>query len=426
MRPGTDVTSEAGGAASYPGPLLVSWNLTQRCNLRCAHCYLAAGSRARGGARELTRTEATALVDAIAAASPGAMLVLSGGEPTLRPDLLDIARRATERSLTVVVGTNGTRLDDAAVAALARAGVRGVGVSLDSLDPAKHDAFRGAPGAWERTMRGIDACRRVGFPFQLQTTVTTWNYEEIPDIVAFAASRGAYAASLFFLVCTGRGQELTDIGAAQYEDLLARLARGAGRHDSMRVRVRCAPHLRRLAYQHDPESPLLLEDASRCLAGVAYCRITPEGDVTPCPYLPIRAGNVRARPFAEIWQEAAIFRALRDPTLTGRCGECEFARLCGGCRARAFATTGDVLGEDPWCAYEPGTSPAPPPELPVAWSEAAEERLRNVPAFLRPMVRRGAEVYARAKGLAVVTPAVLLEMKARRDRLGMRRRHGVD
>lgn len=418
--------SDAARATPYPGPLIVSWNLTQRCNLRCAHCYLDAGARRRGGAGELSTNEALALVDAIAEASPGAMLVLSGGEPMLRPDLHDIARRAAQRSLTVVVGTNGTTLDDDAVRALAAAGVRGVGVSLDSLDPARHDAFRGVPGAWERTVRGIDACRRVGFPFQLQTTVTTWNYDEIPDLLAFAAARGAYAASLFFLVCTGRGQRLTDITPEQYEALLVRLARMGGALDGTRVRARCAPHLRRVAYQHDPASPLLVEDASRCLAGVAYCRVTPEGHVTPCPYLPIPAGNVRARPFAVIWQEAAIFRALREPTLAGRCGRCEFARLCGGCRARAFATTGDVLGEDPWCAYEPGTGAGPTAELPVEWSEAAEERLRNVPAFLRPMVRRGAEAYARAKGLGLVTPAVLLEMKARRDRFGMGGPRGVD
>lgn len=414
MRAETERMNDVNGARAHPGPLLISWNLTWRCNLRCAHCYLSAEARAGRRDDELTTAEAVALLDAIADASPGAMLVLSGGEPTLRPDLLGLARHATRRGLTVVVGTNGTRLDDALARALVVAGVRGVGISLDSLDPARHDAFRGVRGAWERAVRGIEACRRAGLPFQLQTTVTSWNYGEVAELVAFAESRGAYAASVFFLVCTGRGQDLTDITPAQYEDLLARLARDGGRHDGMRVRARCAPHLRRLAYQHDPASPLLVEDASRCLAGVAYCRITPDGQVTPCPYLPLVAGSVRAQPFAVIWQKAPILAALRAPTLAGRCGRCEFATLCGGCRARAFATTGDALGEDPWCAYEPGASPAPPPPVPLTWSEVAEERLRNVPVFVRPMVRRGVEAYARAKGLVVITPALMAELKARR------------
>ncbi len=413
-------------------PALISWNVTHRCNLRCAHCYLDAGTLTRGGADELSTNEGLTLVGQIAEFAPGTMLVLSGGEPLLRPDLLQLARYAAHRGLMVVVGTNGILLDDMLVGELMDCGVRGVGISLDSLDAERHDDFRGAPGAWERTRRGIAACYRQGLAFQIQTTVTTANYDEIPDLITFAAQQGALAFNLFFLVCTGRGQSLTDITPTQYEDLLSRLAKSGGkqtcpepwRRDGMMVRARCAPHLRRLAYQHDPTSPLLIEDGSRCLAGVTYCRITPEGQVTPCPYMPIRVGHVREQSFAGIWRDAPIFHDLRNPILKSRCGRCEFATLCGGCRARAYATTGDYLEEDPWCAYQPGSDrrwfdrahhKPPTTARRVVWSEEAAARLEKVPLFLRNMVRRGVEAYAREKGLPVITPAIMSELKAKRD-----------
>lgn len=388
---------------------LLSWNVTWRCNLRCAHCYLDASATA--GIGELSTDEGIALIDDLAGLSPGAMLVLSGGEPLLRRDIVDLAGHAVRRGLTVVVGTNGTMLDEARARELARVGVAGVGLSLDSLDPERHDAFRGVPGAWARTVRALEAAQRAGLPVQLQTTVTRENEVEITAIADWAAARGVRALSLFFLVCTGRAQRMSDIGPERYEAVLSWLASTGGRRGDTLLRARCAPHVRRIIAQRDSDAALA-EDPSACLAGTHYARVMPNGDVTPCPYLPTVVGNVRERPFSEIWASAPLLAALRSPALRGRCGSCEFASLCGGCRARAFAATGDAFGEDPWCVYEPAGGPRV--ESPaVAWEPEAEARLARIPAFVRGMVRRNLEARARDRGLDRVTVDLVVEARAR-------------
>lgn len=394
---------------------LISWNVTRRCNLRCAHCYLDAGAR-DSGEGELTTAEGLRLIDEITDLAPGAMLIFSGGEPLLRADLCDLIAHASARGLMPVVGTNGLLLDDAAAGRLAENGAAAVGLSLDSLTPEKHDAFRGAPGAWRQTVAALAVCHRAGLAVQVQTTAMPWNLGEIPALIAFASEQGAAAFNLFFLVCTGRGGQLTDITPAQYEAALTALLEAeAVYRGRMIVRARCAPYFRRLIYQRAPDSHLLALGVGACLAGTSYCRVTPEGDVTPCPYLPLVAGSLRAQSFAEIWTEAETFRQLRRPVLGGRCGVCEFGSMCGGCRARAYAAHGDLLGEDRWCNYQPGSGPAPPmsatEDRRVEWTEAAWMRLERVPPFVRPMVRRGVEAYALSLGLTTITPALMLEVR---------------
>lgn len=396
-------------------PDLVSWNVTARCGLRCPHCYIDASGKGRTG--ELTTEEGLALIDEIAALNPQAMLVLSGGEPLLRPDILDLARYAAGRGLAVVIGTNGVLLDRDMAAGLASSGVVGVGVSLDSARPDNHDAFRGMPGAWKRTVDGLVACREQGLGFQVQTTVTAANYDEIWDIMDLAIDLGAHVFNLFFLVCTGRGQRMTDIEPAQYEEMLRRLAATGGSYKGMMVRARCAPHFRRLAMEVDPKSAVLAEDGSRCMAATTYCRITPEGNVTPCPYMELSVGNVRSDGgFTRIWREAEVFMHMRDPALEGRCGRCEYRELCGGCRARAYATKGNYLEEDPWCTYEPGqgTAVAAKAEAaPLTWAPEAEERLSRAPAFARAMIRKKVESHVRGLGDTVVRPEHLAEIRSR-------------
>lgn len=398
-----------GHAATVDGPALVSWNVTWRCDLRCAHCYLDAAARA--GVGELSTEEGSAFIDDLARLAPGALLVLSGGEPLTRRDLPALAAHAAAAGLGVVVGTNGSLLDDRRAAELAASGVLGVGLSLDSLDPSRHDRFRGVPGSHSRVVRAVDAAHRAGLAVQLQTTVTRDNDTELEAIADWAAERGIQALGFFFLVCTGRAQRLSDITPERYEELLRWIAGTGGRRRGMTLRARCAPHLRRVAAQADPGHPLLAEDAGACLAARAYARVTPDGDVTPCPYLPLTAGNVRERPFSEIWRSAPLFETLRAGALTGRCGACEFSSLCGGCRARAYATTGDVLGDDAWCLHRPAGGPAPA-VAEVRWTAEAEARLAAVPAFVRRMVRRRVEARARADGLDEVTGELLGRVRA--------------
>ena len=276
-------------------PFLIAFNLTQRCNLRCAHCYLDAGTRQSGGPAELCTAEIQRVLDQVAELSEETMVVLTGGEPLLRPDIYELARHATRLGLMVVIGTNGTLLDDRRIARLREAGVHAVGISLDSLDPAHHDEFRGLRGAWEKTLAGIDACRRAGFMFQLHFSVTDDNADELDDMIEFARSVGAAVLNVFFLVCTGRGERLSNISGDVYERVLRRLAEAARDEQELLVRARCAPHFKRMALEMNPPLPVTLADgyeAGGCLAGTRYCRITPTGEVTPCPYMEIAAGSI--------------------------------------------------------------------------------------------------------------------------------------
>jgi radical SAM protein with 4Fe4S-binding SPASM domain len=402
-------------------PFLVALNLTHRCNLKCAHCYLDAGTRRRGGADELDTEEVTALIDQIAALSDETMVVLTGGEPLLRPDILALARHASGHGLMVVIGTNGTLLDDARVAALKQAGVRAAGISLDSLDPAYHDGFRGLPGSWEKAMAGIDACRRGGLMFQIHFSVTDDNAGELEDMIAFAREAGASVLNVFFLVCTGRGEKVTNISRAVYEDVLQRVAEAARDEQELLVRARCAPHFKRMALEMDPPLPVTLAqgyEAGGCLAGTRYCRVTPEGEVTPCPYMEVSAGSIREAEFAALWHGAPLFAQLRAPKLEGRCGACEYAKLCGGCRARPLAKFGNLMGEDFLCGHEPGGGAVIEPlrqrGAALAWTAEAEERLRRVPSFVRRFVRQRAEDYAREQGAPKVTAEHLQALARRR------------
>ena len=448
----------------------VSWNLTQRCNLECAHCYLSAsaGADTRG---ELTTDECRRVIDEIARVNPNVFLILTGGEPFLRKDLFEIAGYAAEQRFTVVVGTNGVLLREKEAKAMRRHGVLGASISLDSTDARRHDTFRHLPGAWDGAIRATKTLADEGLDFSLHMSVTDWNVDEIPAMIDLAKELGAKVLNFFFLVRTGRGRDLTDIDAAAYERILTDLARvqgvGAGppsfvqrmlgaftpasetpprvgfedpwstpvgRADGLLIRAKCAPHFRRIIYEMNPSSPLLRNYAhGSCPAGKYYCRITPLGDVTPCPYMPVSAGNVRDRSFDDLWRGAPVFDDLRDPKLGGRCGACEFSKLCGGCRCRAYATSGDYLAEDPACAYQPGAHGGQvidlPPSLtfgqPVAfeltWDEAARVRLDAIPSFARGMVVKAVEAYARGRGERVITTELLTDV---RQRWGARFRPG--
>jgi radical SAM protein with 4Fe4S-binding SPASM domain len=342
---------------------LVSWNVTWACNLGCAHCYIDAGERR--GTPELSTDEGKRLIDQIAATgSP--ILVLSGGEPLLRKDLYELVRHGCTRGMRMALGTNGTLIDDAVAGALARAGLLKAAISLDSVTPETHDRFRGAPGAWDRAIAGIRACRKAGIGVQIHTTVTTENCHELDAIFDFGEELGVRDYQVFFLVPTGRGRDVTDVTGRTYESLIRRILLRLARSD-LSIRPTCAPQFMRIAAQQGVRKP---EWRQGCIAGRSYCRVTPDGEVTPCPYLPLGVGNVRDSSFGAIWHGAPVLRLLRAPgALRGKCGRCEYTGVCGGCRARAFGLTGgthsgcgrsggplegDYLAEDPWCPHEPG------------------------------------------------------------------------
>ena len=432
-------------------PYAVSWNLTQRCNQQCAHCYLSAlpGASVAG---ELTTEECFRVMDEIAGVNPNVLLILTGGEPLLRTDIFDLGGYAAEKGFTVVLGTNGFLLRPKHAKAMRQHRIGGASISLDSTDPTRHDAFRQLPGAWRGAIQAAQMLRAEGLPFSLHMSVTDWNVHEIPAMIDLARNLEAKVLNLFFLVRTGRGEGLTDITPEQYERILTYLAHAQGigsprlssGPDSVRVdepvgdpweislgqagdmliRAKCAPFFRRILYGLDPTSPLLRNYAEgSCPAGRHYCRIMPDGGVTACPYMPVVAGNVRQSPFSVLWREAGLFNDLRGGRLGGRCGACEFSKVCGGCRCRAYATYGDYLAEDPACAYEPGAYGGQVIELPaeqtfgtaaeltLTWTADAHARLERVPGFARGMVIKAVERQARAREGAVVTAELMQEVR---------------
>lgn len=404
-------------------PFLISWNVTKRCNLKCSHCYLDAVELEQGTG-ELSTHEAKRIIGEIASVNPQAMLILTGGEPLLRDDCMELVQYASIKGLMVVMGTNGTLLDDRTVEKMIRSGVKGVGISLDSITPEYHDKFRGMEGAWKRTTAGMDILKKHGLDFQIQITVTKENYSDIPAVIEYSYKKGARAANIFFLVCTGRGQNITDITPKQYEETLTYLVKAEKDYEGkIMVRARCAPHFLRVAHKLNPESQLLKGATSGCIAGTGYFRITPEGDVTPCPYMPTNVGNLTKTSLSNIWTTSPAFQSLRNPKYEGRCKDCDYNEACGGCRARALAATSNMMGEDPWCEYEPeikSQKPAPgglkQGAKEIQWTPEAIERLSKVPFFLKGMVKKGVERYAKEKGLKEITPDIMAELRKRARR----------
>ncbi len=382
-------------------PSLISWNLTKMCNLRCPHCYLDAGKK---GEDELTTNECFALIDEMKVLGTE-MLILTGGEPLLRKDIYDIAKYASERGIWVVMGTNGVLIIDKVVQKMLECGVKGVGISIDSVDPDKHDGFRGGPKSWEYSVRALEISRAYGLEVLVQTTIMETNYNEIPQLIDFAREKGAWSFNLYFLVQTGRGQEMNDLSPQRTEAMLTNLVELQNEYRPMLVRSKCAPHFKRIAF----ERALGGLESGGCMAGTQYGRITPEGNVTPCPYMTVVAGNIRENRLTEIWQTAPVFQELRNlKQLKGRCGDCEFKELCGGCRCRAYATYGDYLQEDPACTYQPSGQPLQFER--ITWNPEAKSRLGRIPiAFIREKVKKGVETYAQRIGARVIT-AELMKM----------------
>lgn len=401
---------------------LLAINLTRRCNLACAHCYLDADTLRDGSPDELRTEEVQDVLDQVAARDSGTMVVLTGGEPLARRDLEAIIAHGAGRDLAMVVGTNGTMLTRRRVRSLREAGALGVGISVDSLDPAHHDGFRGLPGAWEKTMAGIENCRADGLDFQIHFSIGDANAHELSAMIAFSRAAGARVLNIFFLVCTGRGEAMSDISPQRYEEVLREIVQSQARHTDLIIRARCAPHFKRVAFQCNPDSQLNRisgRDGDGCIAGIHYCRITPEGGVTACPYIEAEQGSIRERGFLDIWDHGADFQRLRAPKLGGKCGLCEYRELCGGCRARPVALGDDLLDADPICAYTPGTGPTVVPlssldNRHVRWSAEADQRLARIPAFVRKLVKKRAEAYVAELGEAIVTPAHLSTLSARR------------
>jgi len=339
---------------------MIAWEVTRSCNLNCVHCRAASSCGPYPG--ELSTDKCLKLVDEIAATS-SPVIILTGGEPLLRPDIFEIAAYGTSKGLRMVMATNGTLVTPAVAKKMRESGIQRVSISIDGKDAHSHDTFRQEKGAFDKAMSGIEILKNSGMEFQINTTITTNNLSQIKDILKLAKDIGAAAHHIFLLVPTGRGKDLAAqaITAADYEETLMWFHQES-MNCEIQLKATCAPHYFRIMHQNKPKSEKLAkkpgghfhESTRGCLGGITFCFISHVGQVQPCGYLELNCGNVKKMSFSDIWDNSEVFRNLRDYSkYEGKCGRCEFIKVCGGCRARAYEATGDYLAEEPLCLYQP-------------------------------------------------------------------------
>ncbi len=341
-------------------PRLIAWELTGACNLECVHCR-ASATKERDS-NELSTEEAKRFIDDVANfAKP--VIILTGGEPLIRDDIYEIAQYGSDKGMRMVLATNGVLITPDVGRRLKGAGIRRVGISIDGASAKTHEEFRGISGAFDGALKGISALKEAGLSLQINTTITRRNLDEMPKILDLALELGAEALHLFMLVPTGRGEILRneEIPSEEYERALNWFY-DMQKEVSIQLKATCAPHYFRIMHQRRKQegAPIGTGEGEfsamtkGCLGGTGFCFVSKIGEVYPCGYLPALAGNIREQPFEEIWRNSRVFNDLRDvDKLKGKCGRCEYKRVCGGCRARAYAKTGDYLVEEPYCVYRP-------------------------------------------------------------------------
>jgi AdoMet-dependent heme synthase len=398
--------------ANQSKPRLIFWELTKGCNLRCIHCRASATELSSPD--DLSTQAARHIIDQIAEVSHP-ILVLSGGEPLFRSDIFQLARYGTDKGLRVALATNGTLVTKQVARKIADSGVRRVAISLDGADALTHDAFRGIPGAFDAAITGFRNLKELGMSVQINTTVARHNAHQLPQVLELARSLEADALHTFLLVPVGCGVDIAAeqmVPPAEYEKILNWFY-DQSLEGGIELKATCAPHYFRVVRQRRAAERRAAEALQRaaavapeeaanapkpsigptemtmpgstgielkphgvgqpighpgahpsdmnamtkgCLAGTAVCFISHQGEVYPCGYLPALAGDLKRQSFADIWNNSLVFHELRDVNnLTGKCGCCEFRNVCMGCRARAFAATGNYLDEEPFCVYQPGS-----------------------------------------------------------------------
>lgn len=341
-------------------PRLLAFEVTRRCRFNCRHCRADADGATRRD--ELSTQQWKRILDAVAAYEK-CVVIMTGGEPTERDDIVELVRHGRDLGLRMVMATCGYALSDTSLAVLKEAGVMALSFSLDGATARTHDAFRRTEGAFETVLRATETARRAHVRFQINTTITRGNLQEVPAIADLARRLGAYCYNPFILVPTGRGEEMTEeiLEPHQYAELLGELLRL--RSDlGIELRVTCGPQYARLFREMNTESPKV--HISGCMGGRGFGFISHRGDVQTCGFLDVSAGNLveNGYDFAAIWDHSPFLREIRDlPAYKGKCGRCAYVRVCGGCRARAYTMTGDYLAEDPVCWYKAKGQPCSPP-----------------------------------------------------------------
>ena len=333
-------------------PRLIAFEVTRRCRFNCRHCRAEAGAC---GEEELTTSECKKILKSIAKYHK-CVLILTGGEPMERGDIYELIRYAHKTGLRPVLATCGYLIDEKTIVRLKKAGVMALSFSLDGASAETHDKFRGAKGAFDSAVNAAKIAHKRRVRFQINTTISKINIDEVIGIAELAKRLGAYCFNPFILVPTGRGREIADeiLDPVEYEALLNELLRIKLKSE-IKVRVTCGPQFARVCKQAEAKG--LTENVAGCMGGRGFGFISYHGDVQTCGFLDVPAGNLIENnfDFGEIWEESEFLKEVRNISdYRGRCRICEYLGICGGCRARAYATSGDYLGDDPVCNYKRG------------------------------------------------------------------------
>jgi len=342
----------------------IAWETTRRCNLKCVHCRSSSELEVQGHP-DFSFEQATHILDDISSyANP--VMVLSGGEPLMRPDIFDIARYGTDKGLRMCLATNGTLVNESVCAKIKDADIKMVSLSLDGAKAETHDNFRNQAGAFDGTLQAIELFNRNDIPFLVNSSFTVRNKDEIPEIFKLVKNLGATAWYMFMIVPTGRGEDVMNelIPEDVYDEILEWHYQMEKKEQEILMRPTCAPQYYRIVRQKAKEEGEKFKrrnlkfstgGSKGCLAGQLICLIDVDGEVLPCSYFPKSAGNINQLPFKEIWENSELFLSLRDfKSYKDNCGRCEYVNVCGGCRARAYAISGDYLAQEPFCSYVPG------------------------------------------------------------------------
>jgi len=333
-------------------PRLIAFEVTRRCRFSCRHCRADAGADCE---EELTTRQCKRILKAIVKYKK-CILILTGGEPMERSDIYELIRYGRKIGLRPVLATCGYLINEKTIVRLKKAGIMALSFSIDGASAESHDKFRGTKGAFDSTINAAKIARKGRVRFQINTTISKINIDEVIGIAELAKELGAYCFNPFILVPTGRGREIADeiLDPVEYEALLNELLRIKLKSE-IKVRVTCGPQFARVCRQAEAKG--LAEEVAGCMGGVGFGFVSYRGDVQICGFLDIPAGNLIENnfDFAEIWEESEFLEEIRNVSgYKGRCRICEYVGICGGCRARAYAMSGDYLADDPVCSYKPG------------------------------------------------------------------------
>ncbi len=340
------------GCIGYPDH--PAWEVTARCNLKCLHCHVGEGEEQQ---KELTTDEGKKLIEELRRVDEFRMLVYTGGEPLVREDIFELLDYSAKSGFINVIATNATLITEKVAKELKKRKVKGVAVSIDSADSIIHNKIRNHENAFDSALQGIKALAKEGIPLQINVTAMEYNFQSLGGLLELAEEYKAVIVLMYQLIPVGRGGLIKDASLDIHQnELLIKFIQSKQKHSSAILEPVAGPQYWPFLFYMKNKNNSFLKKLGEslfhgCAAGRGFVYIKANGDVWPCPFININAGNVRNQPFSDIWRKSEVFLQLRDREnlLQGKCGTCDYKRMCGGCRGRSLAHNGNLFSEDPSC-----------------------------------------------------------------------------